>query len=568
MSTPKKAPARTQKTAVSPNQRSVLFGLAVQQRLPDGRWVLSFRWPRIALYALAAFVISYIAGASAAYLWFRYKRGYTEESYWKSYALPFRMTEHREEMGEHHIAQAIESFKRQEYREGLYLLRIGVARAPKNLEGRQLLADFYIRLFHQPEDGLRILKDGLPYASGNQRYLNAYLTLLNKYMKDNEVLELTQAELDKNPQNPTIVKTLVLHRAQALALLLRYDEVEDLLAKYELDKTQEGVLLTATILWTRDRKDEAVKLVADALEQTPPTTRNPLFAALTRYLRESGRLDEARQVASRWMLNNSQQVQPRIEYLHLLHTEGDYDYEKQYANDTLQIFHNEQNALLLLANYATARGNVELVRRIYERAVENEFDIAPFTLLLIEAYISATDYASAIAFVEEIDSEKPSWLRQHKALFDSLRAVAYYGSGNTDLSTLYLNQFLAARSLRVENLLAIADRLEKLGALLQARRILAQAYANNPENQIVLTRLTSLDLRLGISENLGPHLMALMKMRRPSPKLLIESYRNLGSDRFIFVKDREQLINAILETIERSPKSKDIQETIEAEEVG
>lgn len=545
------------------NERSALWGLAAQRRQPNGRWEIYFRWRRIFLALIVCVAIGYATLASAAYLWFRYNHKYENESYWKTYLLPFRMKEHRKEMGDYQVAESFKYFNEGKYRECLHYLRVGVARSPGNLEGRQLLATFYLRWFQQPEEGLKILKEGIPYAANSQPYLNTYLTLLNKYMKDNEVLELTQKELDKNPKDPLIVKTLVLHRAQALALLVRYDEMEDLLKKYDLTKTQEGTLLMATVLWTRDRRQDAIKMVADTLNETPSQSRGPLYAALTRYLREDGQLEEARRVASRWMLNNSMQIQPRVEYLHLLHAEGDLDYEKQYANATLELFSTEQNALLLLANYATAGGNIELMRRIYERAVENEFDVAPFTLLLIESYVSSGDFSGAIAFIEEIDNEKPVWLTRQKALFDSLRAVAYYGNGDTDLSSLYLNQFLSSKSLRVENLLAIADRMEKMGALEQARRILAQAYADNPENQIVLTRLTSLDLRLGISENLGDHLLALMKMRRPSPKLLVESYRSLGSDRFIFVKNREGLINAILDTIEKSPKAKSIQETLD-----
>lgn len=548
------------------NERSVLLGFAAQKRQPDGRWMLVLRWKRILLTLLLLFVFGYAFAATGVYLLLRYQKGYDQVSYWKTYLLPFRMAEHRREMGDYQITEAFRYFEERKLRECLQMLQFGVARSPKNLAGRQLLATFYLQIFQQPDDGMKILKDGIDYASNNQVYLNTYLTFLNKYMKDLEVLEVTQKELDKNPTDPAIVKTLVLHRAQALALLVRYDEMEDLLKKYGLTQTQEGTLLMATVLWTRDRRQDAIDLMREAIDNAPAQTRAPLYAALTRYLREDGQLDEARRVASRWMLNNSMDIQPRIEYLHLLHAEGDYDYERQYANATLELFNTEQNALLLLANYATSSGNNDLVRRIYERAVENEFDVAPFTLLLIESYVSSGDYPGAIVFIEEIDNEKPVWLDRHKPLFDSLRAVAYYGNGDNDMSALYLSQFLASKSLRVENLLAIADRMEKLGGQTQSRAILLQAYANNPENQIVLTRLTSLDLKLGISENLSDHLFALMKMRRPSPKLLIESYRNLGSDRFLFVKDREKLINAILETIEKSPKSKTIYESLSLDE--
>ncbi len=552
-----------QKKTIKPpvtNERSVLWGFATQQRLPNGYWVTRARWNRIILAVVGLAVLGYAGFATFAYGWYRFRRGYEDVGYWEMYAYPFKKQVIREQMGEWQIKKAFEHLRNREFREGLTYLRTGVARAPKNLDGRQLLSDFYLRFFQQPEDALNLLRDGLPYASENQPYINRYLTLLNKYMKDNEVLEYTSQELAKNPADPLIVKTLALHRAQALALMLRYDEVEALLEKYNLKNTQEGTLLMATILWTRDRRQDAINLIAQTLEKTPPAARSPMFNALTRYLRENGELVQARQVASQWMLNNSMQVQPRVEYLHLLNAEKDYDYEKRYANQTLAMFSNDQNALLLLANYATAKGHIDLVRRIYERAVENEFDISPFTLLLVEAYIAAGDFQGAIAFIEDIDNEKPAWLLRQEELFDSLKAVAYYGANNMEMSTMFLNKFLSARSLRVENLLAIADRMEKLGGLDQARRILANAYEKNPENQIVLTRLTSLDLRLGNSEGLSEHLLALMKMRRPSSRLMTESYRALSSDRFIFVKDREKLIDAVLATIERAQGTEKVHE--------
>ncbi|MEM9227736.1 MAG: hypothetical protein AAGA45_07185, partial [Verrucomicrobiota bacterium] len=54
-----------------------------------------------------------------------------------------------------------------------------------------------------------------------------------------------------------------------------------------------------------------------------------------------------------------------------------------------------------------------------------------------------------------------------------------------------------------------------------------------------------LEIDMGNSAQLGDYLKTLLQMRRPSPELLEKAYRSLGSDRFIFTQNREDLLNEL-----------------------
>ena len=87
-----------------------------------------------------------------------------------------------------------------------------------------------------------------------------------------------------------------------------------------------------------------------------------------------------------------------------------------------------------------------------------------------------------------------------------------------------------------------ASYFKKLGQLDIANQLLMRAYNNYPDNQITLTKLVVIELEQGNSAQIGIHLKQLLKMKRPLKKLLIEAYKRLASDRFIFTRDRDQLI--------------------------
>jgi hypothetical protein len=58
----------------------------------------------------------------------------------------------------------------------------------------------------------------------------------------------------------------------------------------------------------------------------------------------------------------------------------------------------------------------------------------------------------------------------------------------------------------------------------------------------IITELIQVELRLGNTEGLNLLLWRFLQMRRPQQSLVVEAYKKLGSDRFIFISDRENLL--------------------------
>ena len=160
-----------------------------------------------------------------------------------------------------------------------------------------------------------------------------------------------------------------------------------------------------------------------------------------------------------------------------------------------------------------------MARRIYGEALENEFAVDAFALLLIEAHLVSQDYEGALEFAEELLKERPEWLSTHWAIFASLRSVASFGINRGDLGEIYLQDFIDKTGSRPQTYLAVARRFNNIERFQQARRVLLEAYQKTPNDQNVITELIRVELRLGYTENLDRLLSRLLQMRRPQPEL-------------------------------------------------
>ena len=129
----------------------------------------------------------------------------------------------------------------------------------------------------------------------------------------------------------------------------------------------------------------------------------------------------------------------------------------------LKQFRDDENALQSLANFAADTGNIDLARRTYEEALENEFAVDAFALLLVESHLVSKDYHGAISFSEELLKERPDWLTQRWAIFNSLRAVASYGINRPDLGEIYLQHFIEQRKQRSRDLPSCRTSLLRYG---------------------------------------------------------------------------------------------------------
>ncbi len=533
-------PKSSKKSSSKQKRNTVLLGLALRQRAPSGKWRIHFLWGRIVGLFLALFVLGYLAATVGLYFFLKNFRNYDDMTMGQAFSLPFDYKSVETRRGDYEIEKAIALMEDGKFKEAYFYLMAGVAHSPSNLEGRMLLSEFQIMTNRKsPDAAIRTLQGGIPYAQNNVDYLKRYIQLLLKYQMDFEVMEVTDKLLSKQPDEETET-FLALAAATANFYRGNFDASEDYIREYNLDDQLEGTLLSARVSWERGQRQAAISKLEFSIGKF--VSDEPIYAQLSNFYRTLENYEKARQYAVLRGVNSPLSVAPRIDYLLSLDKTDKREEADREAEAILRQFGNDERSLLALANYGTESGRVELARRIYEQALENDFNVAPFALLLIEAHITGGDYQGAINFTEQLANENPEWLEREMPVFNSLRAVAYYGVGNSDYSDIFLNQFLKESNVRVETLMAVSRRYIKLGGKEQARKILVKAVQDNESNQTALSNLIELEIDMGNSSQLGDYLKALLEMRRPSVELLEKAYRSLGSDRFIFTQNREALL--------------------------
>ena len=523
-------------------ERPILFGFAIQREHPDGGVRISIRWGRIITTLLVVFLIGWFSTAGALYANWKYLRGFETVNYADALLYPLRIKEVRKKKGDQHIKTSIAYIKAGNYKDAFRLLHFGVARSPGNLEGRQYIAEFYELAMQRPGIAADYLLAGLEYGGlQDPDYVKHLIMFLLRNQMDETIIKIAKEHLPKEkPDLTDINRTLALGAANANYQRGNYDSAEDYLIIYNLIESLEGLLISSRISWDRGNRIAATTKLEQTINKFP--NAEPLLVQLSLYYREMGDFDKARRFAILRSVNEPLSYKPRLELLYIYNQDGDLEREKYEIERMFDQFSDNKMALLAFANSAAKTGKVDLAERIHNVALENGFDADLFVILWLEALIISEDYAEALNFSENLIGKQPEWLTTQWSIFSSLRSVAAFAIGRPDLGEIYLQHFLEDTNHKPQTYLNVAEHFLTIDRMPQARKILATAYQQIPKNQKILSKLIEIELELGNTEKLYELLTQLLKMRRPQMKLLAKAYHSLGSDRFIFAKNRESLL--------------------------
>lgn len=553
--------AEKPKNRPKPNGDTLAFGLLKRTREAGEKPKIQPVWPMICTLMALMLVGLFFAHGAARWAQFKYILKYddvkiTDMLLHIRWVFPDKVRENFNELGNHYHKLSKEFAQEGDFKQSFYFARHGVLRAPENLEGRLRLAGYW-SLLKNEEYLLATLEGGLQYTDERNditnEYITLYLTSLIELQEDYKVIEYADSVLPQQPEQNYRNQMVAMFTAQAHYLRGNFDRAEDYLVDYRLIEAPEGRLLSAIISWERGEKDQALEKLDAAIRRFPEDQR--FYVQASTYCREMGDYDKAIKYATLRGIAEPDQPNSRVEIITALrHMERDEEADRK-TEQFIKIFSDDPKAMSQLANSATYFGDTKLVRRIYELALEQGFDMSEFALYFIESCITEKDFQRAIEFAEDLESEQPSWLVEHESVFFSLQSVAYYGAGRPDLGSLYLGKFMnhgdrpeAAKAY------SVAQKYQKLGMLKEARKTLQYAYQQLPENQKILSSLVELDLDMGNSQQLPQHLRKLLTMRRPSTRLLERSYEDLGSDRFIFAENREDLLLELEGMLNRSSR--------------
>lgn len=544
-------------------QKPVLWGFAVEVYRRGRKPKLHWRWPRIGLTFFTLAFCGYLAFCGALFWYYREKREFKEVTPGQIITWPLKRAAFRSAMGDYFITRAREEFEVGNIAQGFHFLRVGVARKPDDLEARMQFADLLDLGVKRSDLAIDVMRRGIPYAEGDIGYLRKFIHLLMRNQNDGELIEFARDHLqdpaalqefknlpEDSPEREIFRWQGLLAFATAQAHYYRgnYDEAEKLLENYQLNGGHDAHFLQAMIQWKRGRQELAISLLEQGLERYPNSDK--YYLQLTQFHREKGDTDRARHYAILRAINEPDNPIPRIDLLYSFHQMGDTQRELAEAEALIRRYAKNERVMQMMGNFAADTGQEVLARRIYGLALQNNFDIAFFALLVIEAQIVGEVFPKAIDFCEELEKEQPAWLAEKREIFNSLRSVAYFGAERVDLGQLYLSELLGAENLRSETLVAVSRRLLDLGLVKEAARVLENAVERNPKNQQALTNLIEVNLQRGEKRQLPELVSRLLEMRRPSYQLLEEVYRELGGDRYLFSHYQEPLLSQLKEALD------------------
>jgi len=212
----------------------------------------------------------------------------------------------------------------------------------------------------------------------------------------------------------------------------------------------------------------------------------------------------------------------------------------------LRDFKSDYAAILQLGDFAANTGREEIAQLVWEHAAQHEMPIECPALMLVESLITAAQYDLALEETKELLDQHPAWEHKLAPVFNGLQAICYHALGDREEANLFLNNYLNLETVRAENLVAVSKRLQSVGADREARFVLDHAVKRDRLNQAALNRLIEFDLEAADAPELPVNLSRIMEMRRPPSSLLRKAYDKLGQDRYLFVENRNQLMDQLL----------------------
>jgi len=549
----------------------IWHGLAAVHRKSNGEKHIRVRWMRLGGLVVIAGVAVWMTVALALYLWFKLGRGFQDEQF--ADVLFFRYQEHNRKLGEYFLRMGDLHMENHRFPEAFNAYRLGVMKAPdspESLHGRERLADFdYIYYRNELSHSLQVLEGGLPYAVGtNLDYVNNYLTRLQQGHFPDKIIAVCKQYLespDAKACRADVRIVFALNLAQVYIDQGRYDESEAVIEQYKLDQFLEGAMLISRSLWERGRLREATTYLENA--QTKFGNNELILGLLSRYYRDLGDMDKSVEYILKLQISNPNNAMPRIELLYIWMKTGETEKVASKVDSLIDQFHSDVGTMAALDDFAMDQGDATLAQRLYLNA-QNEnarqvkagngeiFDVAAYAINIAQADLAKGDYDSALKFLDELDQTKPHWLDPNRIQFDCLRALVNFGLGKSQDANLYVEKLIASPATRPDTLIAVANRFLTHNGTIQAQKLFQAAYEKDPHNQGALAQLITADLQLGNSENMNDNITKLLNTRRPPLELIYDAYRELGSDRFLFVPDRENLLSKMYGYIQTATKNR------------
>jgi tetratricopeptide (TPR) repeat protein len=547
----------------------ILFGFALRSYHSGGKARIHIRFGRIGLALLLFVAVGWLATATALYLYF--KKGFQLDSAgigirehgtdlsWEGVkftgmlALPFRMDEHRKELGNYYIQRAEESVKEQEYMQALDLLRLGVAKSPGNLRGRRILSEFFDFGFKQHDDAADILVAGIGHGGmDDSEYLAHVFRYLLHHEYDRRIIDTAEKLLGDWKGKEADKTLVVLALANAYAHQYNFGKAHELVAGYGLKDFPEGNILLAEMHWRRGENDKAFALLEETAKRFPYATR--VYNVLSNYQEESGDATLALRTIVLAQVNNPESLDLAVLVLRKLYAAGQTERFEESFTDVLEAFGKDLNSNLTIAMALAELGLPSHCQKVLVKARNLGLDDPRFGLAVMTARILGENSEEALLMAGDLAREAGDWkVKHYRSQLSFLQALANYAKGDTDKGKAYLREFLEAseETPPATTIHQFAGYLAKLGFREEARQTLEFGKNRYKDYRPILEDLARQHLEAGFSPELPGSIEDLLQATRKDAKLLLQCRESLASDRYMFTPEQGDLLDSLANTLRK-----------------
>lgn len=462
-------------------------GLRIEQH-SNPLWVFEIFWKRLLAVAGACALIGYLAAVTAVFLWL--DRVPQNRVGWRDvFAVPWDYAGFTRKRGESAIEAGLAHLKTQHYADAFYNLRIGLARAPDNVEGRLALARLYAG--GNPAQALKLLEDGLAHGADDLKLLAAIFAVLNQQQAHARTLALADELLAgrHGRLSAEAMRTVSFARIGALFAAGRPAEALEALRALPADARGSS--------WTSRRH----QLEADALLRL---ARLEEAAVLYRAARDDGRIpaDDLRFEAELAIAQaDADQLQSALRRLKAAAPDapGTYIYAFQcwhrlkrltFREATLEefyrLFARNDAAMQLLAAALVNLDLPEEVQRTQRIARQSRLSDFAYRVHLTEIALRRGDFAQATRQLREwegaVDTLPPAQRHYPELIKRLVRAAFTREAGEAEALLAHLR----GGPVQLPVLLMTINTLETAGATGAAQEVLRVAESHFPKSDPVM----------------------------------------------------------------------------------
>ena len=544
---------------------SILWGMALRTYPPGEKSRIHIRFGRIGIYLLGLLVGGWIVTSAGLYFYFKSgfrftshvekgtDLGWKEVSYWKMLALPFRLDEHRKELGDFYLQKAEESIKAKEMRSALDLLRLGVTLSPSNLRGRRILSEFFDYGFKQPDDAANILVAGVKRGGHKDpEYMSHVFRFLLHHEYDEKVIELGEDLLNEDKiEIDTISQMTALATATSFYNLSKFNRAKSYINKYALHDSPEAIILLADMHWKKGEQREAFGLLEQSSKRFPYSSR--VYLKISEYQLELGEARKALRTIVLAQVANPENLDLAIKVLELQHKDNQKERFDNSFKEVLEYFAEDKESCLKLAETLADLGLGEYGKQVELRANQMGLQDPQYSLATLRGYLQGGKFLEAEDLANRLLRKSGTWEKgyQHTLLI-GFKAMTQFGLQDFDGGNGQLREFFRAELELppVEKIHQLAKLFQKQDFISQAREVLLHAKEQFPSYRPVLEDLVRIDLETRNFTKLPGSIRDMLGSRRKKVEILIDCQKMLASDFFLFYPEQKELLNSLSNTLQ------------------